>query len=261
MYGCEMRPDCVATGSVWHRRHLPRAHAFRYRMWLSLLDVDAIEARFGESRFWSVERFNLVTLRRRDYIGPHELGLGDAIRRRVEQELEFRPSGRIRMLTHLRQWGTCFNPVTFYFCESPGGGLQAIVADIHNTPWNQRHAYVLDARRQTGPEFRFQFDKEFHVSPFLPMDMRYDWRFCYEADRIDVHMRVMRGDAECFSTGMRLTLAEMSTRRMLEMPLRFPFMTLRVTAGIYFQALRLWFKRIPFFSHPDSAAASGTRGS
>lgn len=230
-------------------------------MWLSLLDVDEIDARFRRSRFWSVERFNLVTLRRRDYIGPLDLGLGDAVRRRVETALDFRPSGRVRMLTHLRQWGTCFNPVTFYFCESARGDLQAIVADVHNTPWNQRHAYVLDARAQAGPQFRFEFDKEFHVSPFLPMDMRYDWRFGYEAERLDVHMRVMRGNAECFSTGMRLALEEMTSRRMLEMPLRFPFMTLRVTAGIYFQALRLWLKRIPFFSHPDSAPASGTRGS
>ncbi|HKL50443.1 MAG TPA: DUF1365 family protein, partial [Wenzhouxiangellaceae bacterium] len=141
------------------------------------------------------------------------------------------------------------------------GDLQAIVADIHNTPWNERHVYVLDARRQPGPEFRFEFDKEFHVSPFLPMDMRYDWRFRYEPERIDVHMRVMRGDAECFSTGMRLTLDEMTRRRMITMPLRFPFMTLRVVAGIYYQALRLWLKRIPFISHPDSVSVSGTRGS
>ena len=256
-----MRPDSVATGSVWHRRHLPRTHAFRYRMWLSLLDVDEIGTRFRESRLWSLERFNLVSLRRTDYIEPHDLELGDAVRQRVERHSGFRPSGRVRMLTHLRQWGMCFNPVTFYFCASTRGDLQAIVADIHNTPWNERHVYVLDARRQPGPEFRFEFDKEFHVSPFLPMDMRYDWRFRYEPERIDVHMRVMRGDAECFSTGMRLTLDEMTRRRMITMPLRFPFMTLRVVAGIYYQALRLWLKRIPFISHPDSVSVSGTRGS
>lgn len=256
-----MLRDSVATGSVWHRRHSPRPHAFRYRMWLSLLDVDEIEKRFGESAFWSVERFNLVTLRRRDYIGPADLMLGDAVRARVEQKLGFRPSGRIRMLTHLRQWGMCFNPVSFYFCEGADGRLQVIVADVHNTPWNERHAYLLDARAQPGPAFRFEFDKEFHVSPFLPMDMRYDWRFRYESERIDVHMRVMRDQAECFASGMRLELAQMTPRRMLWMPLRFPFMTLRVSAGIYYQALRLWLKRIPFISHPGSAAASGTRGS
>lgn len=256
-----MRPDRMATGNVWHRRHSPKAHAFRYRIWLSLLDVDAMEARFRRSRLWSLERFNLVTFRRRDYLGPADIGLGEAVRRRVERQLGFRPAGRIRMLAHLRQWGMCFNPVTFYFCEDAGGDLQAIVADIHNTPWNERHAYTLDARRQQGPEFRFEFDKAFHVSPFLPMDMRYDWRFRYGSDLIDVHMRVMREDAECFATGMRLVLEDMTPRLMWTMPLRFPVMTLRVSAGIYFQALRLWLKRIPFFSHPESAAASGQRDS
>ena len=208
-----------------------------------------------------MERFNLVTFRRRDYLGPRDIALGEAVRDRVRQQLGFRPAGRIRMLTHLRQWGMCFNPVTFYFCEGVDGDLQAIVADIHNTPWNERYAYVLDARGEQGPEFRFEFDKQFHVSPFLPMDMRYDWRFCYEPGRIDVHMRVMHDDAESFSTGMRLILKEMTPGTMWRMPLRFPFMTLRVTTGIYFQALRLWLKRIPFFSHPDSATASGQKGS
>lgn len=255
-----MRPDAIAIGSVWHRRQAPKAHAFRYKVWMSLLDVDELATSFRRSRLWSLGRLNLVSLRRRDYVGPHDLSLGGAVRRLVNTRLGFRPSGRVRMLTHLRQWGMCFNPVTFYFCEDGRGGLEAIVADIHNTPWNERHAYVLDARTQPGPDFRFTFAKAFHVSPFLPMDMRYEWQFCYQAERIDVHMRVIRGDTQLLLTGMRLTLAEMTPRRMLSMPLRFPFMTLRVTAGIYYQALRLWLKRIPFISHPGDAPASGKRG-
>lgn len=256
-----MQPDSVASGRVWHRRSVPRPHAFSYRMWMSLLDVDGIEARFARSRFWSVERFNLVTFRRRDYLGPSDMALGEAVRRHVEHEAGFRPGGRVRMLTHLRQWGWCFNPVTFYFCEAPDGRLLSVVADVHNTPWNERHAYVLDARGQRGPDFSFDFDKAFHVSPFLPMDMRYAWRFHYDTDRIGVHMRLMREATECFSSGMRLTLREMTPVGMRRMPLKFPFMTLRVTAGIYYQALRLWLKRIPFFTHPARAPEPGARKS
>ena len=131
---------------------------------------------------WSVERFNLVTFRRRDYLGPRILRWARRYGSGFEKRA-FDPAGACACLTHLRQWGLCFNPVTFYFCEDPDGALQAVVADVHNTPWNERHAYVLDARDQSGPDFRFEFDKAFHVSPFLPMDMRYDWRFRYEADR------------------------------------------------------------------------------
>ncbi|MBS3824457.1 MAG: DUF1365 domain-containing protein [Wenzhouxiangellaceae bacterium] len=254
-----MQPDCIATGRIWHRRRLPRAHAFGYRMRLCLLDVDTVEARFARSPLWSVQRPNLVIFRRSDYLAPHDRPLGDAVRGRVEKTLGFRPDGRVRMLAHMRQWGMCFNPVTFYFCHAAGGALQAIVADVHNTPWNERHAYVLDARGQTGPGYRFGFDKAFHVSPFLPMDMRYEWRFFCTPECIDIHMRVMRADSEYFSSGMCLGLQEMSAARMTRMPLVFPLMTFRVVAGIYYQAFRLWLKRIPFFTHPKGTSAPTKR--
>jgi len=252
-----MRRDRLATGRVWHRRRAPGAHAFSYRLCMSLLDVDTIAARFHRSRLWSVERFNVVTFRRSDFIGPHSMTVGAAVRQRVEDELGFRPDGRVRMLAHLRQWGHCFNPVAFYFCENGEGGLQAVVAEVHNTPWNERHAYVLDARAQRGPAFRFQFDKAFHVSPFLPMDLRYDWRLHYRAERIDVHMRLMRDGTQCFESGMRLALQELTPRRMRRMPFYFPPMTARVTLGIYYQAFRLWLRRAPFFKHPGRTTASG----
>lgn len=243
--------DALATGIVWHRRSSPRQHAFRYRLYFSLLDLAQLEETFARCRLWSLHRPNLVRLRRDDFLAPHDLPLIDAVRQRVAAELGFAPDGPIRMLTHLRQWGMCFNPVTFYFCDH-AGALSAIVADVHNTPWNESRAYVLDARSQSGPDYRFEFDKDFHVSPFLPMDMDYDWRFRVGNDRIDVHMLLIRKGTECFRAGMSLALQPMTRRAMTLMPIRFPFVTLKVVAGIYWQAFRLWAKGIPFHPHPDS---------
>lgn len=110
---------------------------------------------------------------------------------------------------------------------------------------------MLDCRHRDGPEYRFEFDKAFHVSPFLPMAIHYDWRFRIENERLDVHMRLKHSDRQCFSVGMRLALAPMSAAAMRRMPLRFPLMTGKVVAAIYWQALRLWIKKTPFYSHPD----------
>lgn len=247
--------SALGTGTVWHRRRQPREHAFRYRLYYSLLDLDRLEDTFAQSRLWSLNRPNLVSFRRSDYLGPADVPLVEAVRDRVQAEVGLRPDGPVLLLTHLRQWGLCFNPVSFYFCHQ-AGRLAFIVAEVHNTPWNERHAYVLDARAHAGPDYRFVFDKAFHVSPFLPMNMGYDWRFRIEDQRLDVHMKVTEDGAEFFSAGMALQLEAIDRSGMRAMPLKFPALTLKVLFGIYWQALRLWFKRIPFHSHPDKKAGS-----
>lgn len=243
--------SAIATGCVWHQRLTPRPHRFAYRTSYTLVDIDRIEELFDRSRLWSLERFNLVSFRRRDYLGPVERPLRQAVLERVAEVTGHRPGGRIFMLAHLRQWGFCFNPVSFYFCLDEHERPEAIVAEVHNTPWNERYAYVLDCRGQSGPGFRFGFDKAFHVSPFMPMAIRYDWRFRIEDDRVHVHMRLKQAGRQCFAAGMRLALEPMTRSSMRRMPLKFPLMTARVVLAIYWQAFRLWLKKTPFHSHPD----------
>lgn len=243
--------NAIASGKIWHRRLTPKPHRFVYRTSYTLVDVDRVENVFARSRLWSVGRFNLVGFRRSDFLRPLDRPLRQAVLERVAEVTGCQPSGRIFLLAHLRQWGLCFNPVSFYFCFGRDGILQAIVAEVHNTPWNQRHAYVLDCRGQEGPEYRFDFDKSFHVSPFMPMAIHYDWRFRIDHDRLDVHMLLKDSGRECFTVGMQLALEPMTTSTMRRMPLKFPLMTFKVVAGIYWQALRLWLKKVPFYSHPD----------
>ncbi len=188
--------SAVYEGRVTHRRHTPHGHAFSYRMAQLYLDLDEVDEAFRSRWLWSVGRRNVAEWRRDDYLGPADKSLAEAVRLRVRQATGHAPQGPIRILTHLRYAGHVFNPVSFYYCfDVDGSTLDSIVAEITNTPWGERHAYVLPlmASHQHGRAFRWQFDKQFHVSPFMPMDRRYDWRFTTPSEDLRVHMKVCNG--------------------------------------------------------------------
>ena len=159
------------------------------------LDLDEIDDVFSQHVLWSAHRRNLAEWRRSDYLGPTDLPLSEAVRERVRVASGHLLRGPIRVLTHLRYAGYVFNPVSFYYCyEADDSALACIVAEITNTPWGERHAYVLpvDSAQRHGRALAWGFDKQFHVSPFMPMDCRYDWRFTPPADDLRVHMKVYR---------------------------------------------------------------------
>jgi DUF1365 family protein len=175
-----------------------------------------------------------------------------------------RPEGPIRLLTHLRYFGYSFNPVSFYYVfDAADTRVETIVAEITNTPWRQRHAYVLpitSAARSSARAWHFSFAKQFHVSPFMPMDLRYDWSFGAPGQGLHVHMENFsigepRGEP-VFDATLDLRRREMNTGSLARALLRFPLSTLRVTMLIYWQALKLLCKRVPFFAHPVKAVTS-----
>jgi DUF1365 family protein len=143
------------------------------------------------------------------------------------------------------------NPVSFYYCfDESGATLETIVAEITNTPWKERHQYVLPVADAAARLKRFGFDKDFHVSPFLPMDMQYRWSFNQPEDRLFVHMQNHRNGEQMFDATLALKHQPVSTFRLLCILATFPLMTLKVIAAIHWQALRLWVKRTPVFDHP-----------
>lgn len=250
--------SAVYEGRVAHKRHGPTPHAFEYRIAQLMLDLDEIDTVFEGRWLWSVDRPNLAQWRRSDYFGDSARPLTDAIRERVRASTRVDAAGPIRMLTHLRYAGYVFNPVTFYYCYAVDGStLQAIVADITNTPWAERYSYVLPVAQaeHRGRLMRWQFDKDFHVSPFMAMDRRYDWCFSLPGDDLRVHMRVMRAQACEFDADLSMTRHPLNGRTLARVLWRYPLMTTQVIGAIYWQALRLWLKRNPIYDHKKRDAS------
>ena len=169
----QRRAACTArsiTGRLRHRRFAPRPHAFATGCSWLYLDLAELDEVFGGRWLWSARRPALAWFRRADYLGDPALPLDERCATWSWRETGRRPAGPIRLLTHLRYFGHCFNPVSFYYCfDAAGEQVEAIVAEVTNTPWGERHAYVLPAPAGART-LRVRFDKAFHVSPFMPME-------------------------------------------------------------------------------------------
>jgi DUF1365 family protein len=218
------------------------------------IDLAELDEVFRGRWFWSTRRPSLAWLRRSDYLGDADVPLDQAVRDRVERETGRRPAGPVRLLTHLRTFGYCFNPVSFYYCyDATGTRVETIVAEITNTPWGERHAYVLptDPGQASGEPMRFRIGKVFHVSPFMPMDLDYDWRFTQPGARLAVHMSNRRAGETLFDATLALERREITGTSLARALVRHPFATLSVVIAIHWQALRLWLKRVPFHVHPS----------
>jgi len=223
------------------------------------LDLDEIEQVFRGRWLWSATRPALARFHRADYLGDPNVPLDQAVRERVAQETGRCPAGPIRLLTHLRYFGYGFNPVSLYYCfDATGQRVETIVAEITNTPWNERHVYVLhEALNQgRGTAKRFRFNKCFHVSPFMEMALGYDWRFSAPGEALHVHMQNFRDGKLIFDATLGLARRELTAASRARVLWRFPLMTFKVIGAIYWQALRLLLKRVPLHTHPKKLAVS-----
>jgi DUF1365 family protein len=234
---------------------------FQYRLFFMFLDLAELPVLFDIHPLWSYERFNIACFRRRDHFGDPTIPLDQAVRDLVEDRLDNRPNGSIRLLTHLRYFGHCFNPASFYYCYDPADNrVETIVVEIHNTPWAERYCYVLGVEQNEHANDnwrRHQFAKEFHVSPFIDMDIRYDWRFRVPDDSLRVHMIDYENGKKLFDASLALRRREITSRALNRVLIRYPVLTGKVVIMIYWQALRLILKRTPIITHPKKRKPSG----
>ena len=242
-----MSTSAIYEGTVRHRRFAEHPHEFRYRLALAYVDLDELPS-------LPLLHGRLVRFERSDYLGDARIPLDEAVRALVEERTGNRPAGPIRVLTQLRSFGHCFNPVSFYYCfDEAGERVQTVVAEVTNTPWGERHAYVVERR---GPGIlKGDSEKVLHVSPFMDMDHRYDWRVADPGPTLSVHIENRRRGELAFDATLSMRRRELTRRTLAEVTARYPAATSRILGLIYAHALRLKLKGVRVRPHPGESPA------
>lgn len=272
------KKSAIFKGHIRHRRFEPTEHAFSYPIFMLYLDLDELPSLFEKKWYCSLSRLNFVRFKREDFLSPNEPCLKKAVLDTVSEKVSPGLANSItsvRALMHLRYLNVVFNPVVFYYCFDAEEKLIAIVSEITNTPWEERHAYVLpigeDGWDTANPlpnyslkgkeKHQFEFKKTFHVSPFNPMNMDYRWVFSTPSEKLFVHMdnflQAPNADSKDAMPSKHFDATLVMTRydfdkNLAKTLIQYPFMTVKVITGIYWQALKLKLKGVPFYDHPKT---------
>jgi uncharacterized protein len=252
--------SCLYEGSVRHRRMGTPSDEFHYPLFMAFVDLDELPELFDGRLLWSARRPALAWFRRSDYLGDPDTPLREAVGELVLERTGVALDGPIRLLTHLRYFGHCFNPVSFYYCyDRAGEHVRAVVADVTNTPWGERHAYVLPvgeaADHGSTLVLQGKFAKALHVSPLMGMKHTYDWRLSEPSERLSVHIESLGGDGKrVFDATLSLCRSELTPSALRHALARYPALTMRLTARIYMHALRLRLRGATYHPHPERSA-------
>jgi DUF1365 family protein len=244
-------------GSVTHVRTSDVDHEFTVSLFMVFVDLDRLPQLLDDIVGWSASGPAIAQFRRSDHFGPKDRSLSDSARDRVQDKLGFRPGGPVGLLTHFRYFGYLFNPVSFYYCYDTDQNLKAVLAEVHNTPWHEEHVYTLpaDSNSKDKGNWSVTVDKDFHVSPFQPMDQRYEISFSEPNETLSVSVDSYRKAKRELSASLNLNRKPFNRNNAYSMLLRYPLMSFNVTARIYYEAVKLWWKDATFYPHPEGASS------
>ena len=245
------------SGTLRHRRFQPVRHEFTYKLFMAWLDIDRISELMAQSPWTSYNRFNWASFEERDHFGDPQRSL----RERVEQDAHAHgvplPDGPIFLLTHMRYLGYCFNPISYFFCYDRSGHLDTVLAEVKSTFRESRNYWLWPQnQKRSATALHYSCPKTMHVSPFMGMDLDYEFVLTEPADRLIAHMNTIEQSAEgkptqpFFDATLALDWQPWNSRTVGKVLLRHPWMTAKVIGAIHWQALRLFLKRVPVFTHP-----------
>ncbi len=239
------------SGTLQHSRFRPRQHKFTYSLFMAFLDIDKIPELMAQSPWTSYNRFNWASFDDRDHFGNPQLSLRERVAQDACEQGITLPDGPIFLLTHLRYFGYCFNPISFYFCYERGGQLDTILAEVKNTFGDSHNYWLSPKNRQPGSEtLRFQCPKQMHVSPFMDMNLVYDFALTNPGEQLVAHMKTLEDSQPSFDATLILDYEPWTSRALARVLLRHPWMTAKVIGAIHWEALRLFLKRVPIFTRP-----------
>ena len=243
--------SAIYTGTLSHMRLSPKKHQFTYKVFMVYAHLDEVEAICKKSIFWSHQRrYWFSSFCRSDFHGSVNISVKQAITNTLVDEVGRANTGDIFVLANWRYFGFGMNPLTTYYCFDKGAANPSfIVAEVTNTPWGERKAYVLTCDASFEEQCN-KFEKKLHVSPFNPMNMEYRWRSKTPGKDLMIHLENYLKEEKVFSATLALNYQEITSKNLRGILIAYPVMTVKAGIAIYWQACRLWLKKIPIFNHP-----------
>jgi DUF1365 family protein len=249
----------IYVGKLRHRRFQPVAHEFSYPIFMVLLDIDRLPSLMKVSPFAAYNRFAWASFCERDHFGDPALPLRERLRVDAAAASIRLPDGPIYLLTHLRYFGYNFNPVSFFYCCDSEGRIQAILAEVNSTFGESRNYWLSAANKlPSHNSLRYRVPKSLHVSPFMKMDLDYTFAFTPPEECLVAHMNTLDHGTAFFDATLELSRRPWTARSLHSALARHPFITLKVIAAIHWEALKLYFKKVPVFAKPDTLSPPGS---